>query len=666
MPRAPVAAPRRTLERRHPREIVRNGPRRERRLPPPRVPLASLAPCAETHTRTHHPDDEEPEDDRGEGSTVGGSWLGTTLGGAGGGGSVCDGVAHRGTRRIDVGDRSRCASSSAFAAAAARRRRAPPRRAPRRGEVAGASGRRRPSPRPPRRSPPPRTTRGNCSRATRRPSPPRPPRARPPRGWRPAERGAWRAARAAWRGCRGPASWPGWGRRGDERCERTRSRSPRNKGRAIGPHEEVSRRAEFISQIRNARGTLLFLAALVPPPSRPRSGHTRSRPPHDRHPRLAHAAERLDPLQRRRATRRGRRARDRRSAARRPPASSSSSRSGLLRPPREDREGRREVTLARACAPRWGLLFRLDAREAATSRGVITVLVRPSVLTAAAVLAESGSRRSPRFGAAGREEGCGERVDPPVARDRRVPRRVQSPSRLHLLPSAAPLGSIEPRRSCATPARARPRASPSCCSSSACRRGARRALRRSSRRRRSRGGDGGRSRRRRGRGAGDAREASRGGSDGEFHPSPSSPSLSSFSSSSGGERPPSPRRRRSFPTTVPRAPSFLPTATPPRWNIVADVDPVRPSRRGRLVHLRGRPRGRQPGGVEERTWCVLAAPPRRAAGRNSIQTSGLRGPRRRVSKPRDGGVVEATDTCCAEEAVPVVVPAPGEKSRLAE
>ena len=342
------------------------------------------------------------------------------------------------------------------------------------------------------------------------------------------------------------------------------------------------------------------------------------------------------------------------------------------------------VTLAqRACAPRWEYLFRLDAREAATSRGVVTVLdTSVRFHRGGCVLARV---ELPTLFATGGGLPA-TRVDPPVA-----PASVAcpSPSRLHhLVPSpAAPLWVDRAEALVRDPPRAL-------------------ALSRvaqllllldvcavvlfvlfvgsSRRRRRSRvemeddladDVDAPPETR-------ETRAGSRAASPTATLPiSPSSLSLSSFSSSS--ERGTTALARAEdeeeeeevFPRDDdPPSPSFLPTATPPRWNIVDDVDaPCDPRERrdwcisavvrGDLAH----------GGVDETdlVTAFLAAPPRPCGwDRNldpNVEAAAAEDRDASFEDDEDAGASSADDEdglLCREARVVVPVPA-NEKSRLA-
>ena len=345
-------------------------------------------------------------------------------------------------------------------------------------------------------------------------------------------------------------------------------------------------------------------------------------------------------------------------------------------------EGGGRVTLARrACAPRWEFLFRLDAREAATSRGVVTVL-DPSVRShsGGCVLArvELPALPAVRGGGAGGGGLPATRVDPPVAPATvACPVASQSPSRLHLLPSpAAPLWVDRAEALVRDPPRAL-------------------ALSRvaqllllldvcvvalfvlfagsSRRRRRSRvemeddladDADAAPETRARPRAATPTAK---------FHASPSSPSLSSFSSSSERGTTALARAEETvFPDDDPPSPSFLPTATPPRWNIVADVDaPCDPHERVDWSISAVVREDVTHGGVEETdlVTAFLAAPPRPCGRDRNLD------PNVEASEDRDDASFEDDEDrdasfeddedglLCREEAVPVVVPAPGEKSK---
>ena len=344
-------------------------------------------------------------------------------------------------------------------------------------------------------------------------------------------------------------------------------------------------------------------------------------------------------------------------------------------------EGGGRVTLARrACAPRWEFLFRLDAREAATSRGVVTVL-DPSVCShsGGCVLARVELPALP-----GGEAGGGglpaTRVDPPVAPATvACPVASQSPSRLHLLPSpAAPLWVDRAEALVRDPPRAL-------------------ALSRvaqllllldvcvvalfvlfagsSRRRRRSRvemendladDVDAAPETRARSRAASPTAMAT-------SHPSPSSLSLSSFSSSSdrGTTALGRAEEEEVFPDDDPPSPSFLPTATPPRWTIVADVDaPCDPHERRDWSISAVVREDLTHGGVHETdlVTAFLAAPPR-PCGRDRKLDPSLEAAAedRDVSfeDDEDAGVSSADDDedglLCREARV--VVPVPAEKSR---
>ena len=158
------------------------------------------------------------------------------------------------------------------------------------------------------------------------------------------------------------------------------------------------------------------------------------------------------------------------------------------------------------------------------------------------------------------------------------------------------------------------------------------------------------------------------------HPSPSSLSLSSFSSSSerGTTALGRAEEEEVFPDDDPPSPSFLPTATPPRWTIVADVDaPCDPHERRDwsisavvrtdLTH----------GGVHETdlVTAFLAAPPRPCGRDRNLDPSleAAAEDRDDVSfeDDEDAGVSSADDDedglLCREARV--VVPVPAEKSR---
>ena len=343
------------------------------------------------------------------------------------------------------------------------------------------------------------------------------------------------------------------------------------------------------------------------------------------------------------------------------------------------------VTLAqRACAPRWEFLFRLDAREAATSRGVVTVL-DPSVRShrGGCVLARVELPTLPAVRGGGGSGGGGlpaTRVDPPVAPATvACPVSSPSPSRLHLhLPSpAAPLWVDRAEALVRDPPRALAlsRVAQLLLLLDVCVVALFVLFAGSSRRRR------------RSRvemeddladdvdAAPETRARSRAASPtAMLPPSPSSLSLSSFSSSSerGTTALGRAEEEEVFPDDDPPSPYFLPTATPPRWTIVADVDaPCDPHERRDWSISAVVREDLTHGGVHETdlVTAFLAAPPR-PCGRDrnldpSVEAAALDRDDVSFEDDEDAGVSSADDDedglLCREARV--VVPVPAEKSR---